>query len=165
MKQRALVVLALLVGLLGLAAPAHAAGDDYPYRSATTNANDRWGFTVRQCVSFAAWRLAQAGHPVANSSNVWGSAAHWDDTARAKGVIVTTRPKVGAVAQWNAGERSAWYAPSGGTGTLTAGPYGHVAWVKWVYSDASVLVEQYNVGGDRAYSTMRVKAPRYLYLG
>jgi len=33
-----------------------------------------------------------------------------------------------------------------------------------VYSDGSVLVEQYNLYGDESYSTMRVKAPRYLHL-
>ena len=33
-----------------------------------------------------------------------------------------------------------------------------------VYSDGSVKVEQYNVGGNRAYSVMRVKAPRYIYI-
>jgi surface antigen len=165
-KRHALVVLALLAGLLGLAAPAHAAaGDDYPYRTDQTNHSDRWGFTMRQCVSFAAWRLAQTGHPLSNSTQGWGSAYKWDDVARARHLTVTTRPKVGAVAQWNGGERSPWYAPSGGVGTLTAGPYGHVAWVRWVYSDGSVLVEQYNMSGDRSYSTMRVKAPRYLYLG
>ena len=30
--------------------------------------------------------------------------------------------------------------------------------------DGSVQVAQYNGTGDRAYSTMRVRAPRYLYL-
>ena len=161
MKRHVLVVLALLAGLLGLASPAHASGDDYPYKSDQTNRSDRWGFTMRQCVSFAAWRLAQSGHPISS----WGSALNWDDVARARHLTVTTRPKAGAVAQWNAGERSPWYAPGGGVGTLTAGPYGHVAWVRNVYADGSVLVEQYNMSGDRAYSTMRVKAPRYLYLG
>jgi len=34
--------------------------------------------------------------------------------------------------------------------------------VKAVYADGSALVEQYNLSGDRAYSVMRVKAPRYL---
>ena len=161
--RRVLVVLALALGLMALALPAQAAGDDYPYRGDTTNRADRWGFTTRQCVSFAAWRLAQRNHPISNSGNTWGSAYHWDETARAKGVTVSSRAKVGAVAQWNAGERSAYYA-SGGVGTMTAGSYGHVAYVKWVYSDGSVLVEQYNMGGNRSYSQMHVKAPRYLYL-
>lgn len=164
MKRRALVVLALLLGLLALAAPAQAAGDDYPYRGDTVSRADRWGFTTRQCVSFAAWRLEQRGHALSNAGNAWGSAYHWDEAARARGVVVSSRPKVGAIAQWNASERSTYYAPTGGTGTLQAGSYGHVAYVAAVYSDGSVKVEQYNMSGNRSYSAMRVKAPRYLYL-
>ena len=158
------MVLALLAGLFSLAMPAQAAGDDYPYKNDTVNRSDRWGFTTRQCVSFAAWRLQQRSHPISNSGNAWGNASHWDDAARARRVTISTRAKVGAIAQWNANERSAYYAPSGGVGTITAGSYGHVAYVKYVYSDGSALIEQYNMSGNRSYSTMRVKAPRYLYL-
>ncbi|MEO6204450.1 MAG: CHAP domain-containing protein [Mycobacteriales bacterium] len=133
-------------------------GDDYPYRTDTTNGSDPWGFTKRQCVSFAAFRLSQRGHTISNSQN-WGSALNWDDTARRLGKTVTTTPRVGAIAQWNAGESSRY-----GNGTFTAGGYGHVAYVTAVYSDGSVLLEQYNLGGNRSYSTMRATAPRYLLL-
>jgi surface antigen len=150
-----------------MSSSAFATGDDYPWASSTTNAADRWGFTQRQCVSFVAWREAQAGHAVNNSTQHWGSAVNWDNVARARGVWISSRPRVGAIAQWNAYEHSAWYA-NGSTvanGTVTAGGYGHVAWVKAVYSDGSALIEQYNMFGNRSYSTMRVKAPRYLYYG
>ena len=159
-------MLGLLSALLSplFASPAGAAGDDYPYRLDTFQRSDRWGFTTRQCVSFAAWRLAQRGHPLSNAGNAWGSAYHWDDTARARHVTISTRPKVGAIAQWNAYERSTWYPASGGYGTLTAGGYGHVAYVRAVYSNGTVSIEQYNMFGNRSYSTMHVKAPRYLYL-
>jgi surface antigen len=144
-----------------------ATGDDYPYRAYTSNVADRWGFTVRQCVSFVAWREAQAGHPMDNATQHWGSALSWDEAASRLGVAISSRPVVGAIAQWNAGERSPWYTnPSTTpTGTITAGPYGHVAWVSHVYSDGSVQIEQYNMSGNRSYSVMRVKAPRYLYDG
>lgn len=140
--------------------------DDYPYASSSGNANDRWGFTERQCTSFVAWRLAQAGSPLDNANRAWGDASHWDDSARRQGRTVTTTPAVGTVAQWGAGERSPYYAAGSGTvnGTFTAGGTGHVAWVLSVYSDGSALVEQYNLYGDESYSTMRVKAPRYLHL-
>ncbi len=168
MKSRflATAIAALLGTLLSpfLATPALASGDDYPYRTDTTRASDPWGFTKRQCVSFAAWELKQRGHPLSNAGNVWGNAYHWDDAARAKHFIVTTTPKVGAVAQWNASERSAYYPSSGGSGYLQAGSYGHVAVVIRVYADRSVQVEQYNMSGNRSYSSMHVKAPRYLYL-
>jgi surface antigen len=158
-----ITVLAVLVALLAHATPARAYTDDYPWKSDTTNSNDSFGFTKRQCVSYAAWRLYKAGHRINNSTQKWGNASRWDDTARALGKRVTTTPRVGAVAQWNAYEKSRWYSSSG-IGTMQAGRYGHVAYVVGVYSDGSVLVRQYNINGNRSYSQMRVKAPRYLYI-
>lgn len=141
--------------------------NDYPYKGQTDfYAVDRWGFTQRQCVSFAAWRLAQHGDTV-NNKDSWGSAYSWDEAARRLGHAVTSKPRVGAIAQWNANESGAYYGKGSATanGKFTAGGYGHVGWVKSVYSDGSALVEQYNMGGDRSYSVMRVKAPRYLLVG
>jgi surface antigen len=139
--------------------------DDYPYKNQSDfYAVDRWGFTQRQCVSFAAWRLAQHGHTIRNTDNQWGSALHWDDAARSLGRTVTRTARVGAIAQWNASESSPYYSSgsSKANGSFRAGGYGHVGWVKKVYADGSALVEQYNMGGNRSYSVMRVKAPRYL---
>jgi surface antigen len=47
---------------------------------------------------------------------------------------------------------------------MQAGSAGHVGVVVYVYSDRSVLVRQYNMSGNRAYSQTRVKAPRYIYV-
>jgi surface antigen len=138
--------------------------NDYPYKSQSDfYAIDKWGFTQRQCVSFAAWRLAQHGDTINNKDN-WGSAYSWDEAARRLGHAVTSKARVGAIAQWNAHESGAYYGKgaSSPNGKFTAGGYGHVGWVKQVYADGSALVEQYNMGGDRSYSVMRVKAPRYL---
>lgn len=157
------VLTLLMLALLAPTAPARAYTDDYPWRTDTTGASDPFGFTKRQCVSYAAWRLYKAGHRISNSRQGWGNAHNWDDTARRLGKRVTTAPRVGAIAQWNSYEKSPWYS-SGGVGTLQAGRYGHVAWVAYVYGDRSVLVRQYNMNGTRTYSQMRVKAPRYLYL-
>ena len=160
-----LLTAVLLAALSLVTAPAaHATGDDYPYRTDTTQSADPWGFTKRQCVSFAAWELKQHGKTISNASQHWGNARDWDEAARRLGRTVTTRPKVGAIAQWNAGERSAYYPAGGGTGTLTAGSYGHVAYVTAVYGDGSVRVEQYNMSGNRSFSAMRLRAPRYLYV-
>ena len=141
-------------------------GDAYPYRTSTTNANDAWGFTQRQCVSYVAWRLSQSGRAISNADN-WGSAYSWADAAGRLGFAVNSTPAVGAVAQWNAGESSAYYS-SGSTnsnGSFGAGGYGHVAYVTAVYSDGSVQVSQYNAQGDRAFSSMHLRAPRYLHVG
>ncbi|HUR13933.1 MAG TPA: CHAP domain-containing protein [Mycobacteriales bacterium] len=141
--------------------------NDYPYRTQSDYyATDKWGFTQRQCVSFAAWRLAQHGRTINNRDN-WGSAYTWDDAARRLGHTVTSKARVGAIAHWNANESGAYYSKGSATanGKFSAGGYGHVGWVKQVYSDGSALVEQYNMGSDRSYSAMRVKAPRYLLVG
>lgn len=165
---RRVVGAALLTALISLALPstaANAAGDDYPYRTqASSTATDQWGFTERQCVSFAAWRLAQAKKPLSNRTQKWGSALTWDDTAKRLGKAISRTPRIGAIAQWNAGEKSTYYASNGSLGTITAGPYGHVAYVRAIYGDNSVVIEQYNLSGTRSYSVMRVKAPRYLYI-
>lgn len=165
--RRLLVLLTALLATVTLTVqPASAAGDDYPWRTDTTWTADSWGFTKRQCVSFVAWRMYQRKTPINNRTQRWGSALYWDDAARRLGYGVSTRPGHGTVAQWNAGEGSAYYSP-GSTrpnGTFRAGSYGHVAYVQGVYADGSVSVAQYNAGGTRAYSVMRVKAPRYIYI-
>ncbi len=167
LTRRLLTLLALICALLGSLPPlsaARASGGDYPWRTNTTNTADPFGFTKRQCVSFAAWELYQHGHRISNATQHWGSADHWDDAARALGKVVTTRPKAGAVAQWEPYEKSTYYPSTGGTGWIQAGAYGHVAYVTGVYSNGSVRVEQYNLFGSRSYSAMRVRAPRYLYI-
>ncbi len=148
-----------------VAAPRPAStSNDYPWRSATTNDPDTWGFTKRQCVSFAAFRLAQHGKALDNASQHWDSALNWDETAARRGVAMTKTPRVGAIAHWNAGESSSVYADGSSTanGRFTAGGYGHVGYVAAVYGDGSALIEQYNLGGSRSYSVMRMTAPRYL---
>ena len=161
-RHALLLLLSVLALHLSVAAPA-VARDDYPWRRAT--ATDAFGFTARQCVSFVAWRLAQRGTPIHNRQG-WGDAGHWDEAARRLGHGVGSRPVVGAVAHWDAGERSALH--TGGSslrGTMWAGAYGHVAWVQHVHTDGSATVAQYNGAGSQSYSTARVKAPRYLYVG
>lgn len=159
----------LLVGLsvLLLAPPASAAGgDDYPYRRSSSSSSDRWGFMKRQCVSFVAWRMEQRHSRLDNRTQRWGSALQWDDAAERLGYRIGSRPVPGAIAQWNAYERSAYYAPGSDTpGTVSAGAYGHVGYVRGVYRDGSVSVEHYNLGGDRRYAVTRMRAPRYLYVG
>ena len=117
-------------------------------------------------MSFVAWRMSQADRAMSNAADGWGSALTWDDTARRLGSPISSVPSYGTVAQWNAGEASPYYSggSSSSDGTFTAGGFGHVAWVVEVYRDGSALVQQYNLGESRSYSTMRVKAPRYLHL-
>lgn len=165
--RRLLVLLTCVIAFsAGTLSPASAVGDDYPWKYDTTNTADRWGFTKRQCVSFVAWRMAQRGHVLNNATQRWGSALSWDDAARRLGYGIGTKPVPGSIAHWNAYESSRYYSPGStyANGTMRAGGYGHVGYVQGVYSDGSVSVAQYNLNGTRKYSTMRVRAPRYLYV-
>lgn len=159
-------VFALTLALAMSSTPAQA-GNDYPYRTDTTNRIDPWTFTRRQCVSFAAWRLAQRGSGVVSLIEGWGNARDWDNHAASSHIRITSVPKVGAIAQWNAYERNYTYTAGvrTPTGWMRAGSYGHVAVVQTVHVDGTVTVEQYNGDGSRSYGTKRIKAPRYLYVG
>lgn len=167
-RTASIVLIAIFAVLLPAASPARASSDDYPWPYAAQNVSDPFGFTERQCTSYAAWRMYKAGHRFNNRTYYgghyyyWGNATNWAATAVAVHKTVTTHPKVGAIAQWKAYEKSAYYT-SKGVGTIQAGSLGHVAYVAYVYSDGSVLVRQYNLFGSRAYSTMHVRAPRYIY--
>jgi len=166
--RRLLVLVLSVLAVLALAAvPASAASDDYPWRTDTTWTSDSYGFTKRQCTSFVAWRLAQRRAPIKNATQGWGNARNWDDTAHRLGIVRSPRPKVGAVAQWNSYETSPFYGSgsSWANGTMKAGSLGHVAYVQVVHADGSATVSQYNANGSRTYSTLRVRAPRYLYVG
>jgi surface antigen len=114
-------------------------------------------------VSYAAWRLSETGHAISNDRDQWSSAANWDAAATRLGFIVDVRAAVGSIAQWHAGERSIVWS-GGSAGVFTAGDYGHVAYVTAVYPDGSVQVAQYNATGNRAFSSMHLRAPRFVHL-
>lgn len=166
--RRALVLFAAVVAVFAVsAAPASAAGDDYPWRLDQTWSSDRYGFTKRQCVSFVAWRTAQRGHELSNLRQGWGNARDWDNAARRLGVGIGHHAVVGAVAHWNPGESSPVYSTRNARleGWMRAGAYGHVGYVEKVYADGSVLLSHYNGNGRRGFALARVRAPRYLYVG
>lgn len=122
--------------------------DDYPYKTASTSGVDAWNFYNRQCTSFAAHRINQNGTRTGRTfTNMYngvnfGDAHTWDDAARATGVAVYTTPAVGRIAQWNGGVNG-------------ASSLGHVAYVSAVYSDGSILIEEYNTV-PYAYGTRRI---------
>lgn len=157
-KQRAaeLILAAQAQGRGGASAPVPAPSDDYPaaWRNAAQDSVfDTWGYPNRQCTSFVAWRLANTNHATMPVRPY--DAGGWDDTFAAAGVRVDSTPAVGAIAQWNENESF---------GGLGAGPAGHVAWVQAVHPDASVTVEQYNLGSDGRYVVFETRAPRYIHL-
>ena len=112
---------------------------------------DPWGFALRNCTSFVAWRLRGTNgltdfeNHLAGGS--FGDAEHWDDNAEALGYLVDDVPAVGAVAQTDDGR------------------IGHVAWVEAV-GDGTVTVEEYNyeVAGGYDVRTAPTSDFRYLHL-
>lgn len=181
-------------GLLGLAASGKLPSADarghqlgpgppltaYPWPAETSRtADDPWGFTKRQCTSYAAWFLNSHGVPFAArtrgpaGTGVFRDAHDWDLGAVRAGFVVSRHPAAGTIAQWHALEASPPsppshvvepYLPYRDDLGLTAGPFGHVAVVTAVLPDTSVLVAGYD-GVDREFELLHTRAPRYLYIG
>ena len=110
---------------------------------------DAWGFALRNCTSFVAWRLRETNGDAEfvnhMSGGHWGDAWHWDDNALALGHLVDDVPAIGAVAQTDDGR------------------IGHVAWVSAV-GDGTVTVEEYNYYTPGAYDTRTVPTSTFRYL-
>jgi surface antigen len=110
---------------------------------------DPWGFALRNCTSFVAWRLRETNGVSGFSNHMdgghWGNAADWDENARALGYLVDDVPAIGAVAQTDEGR------------------VGHVAWVSAVDGD-TVTIEEYNHAGPGIYSTRTVPVSDFRYI-
>src|SRR5262245_14578786 len=142
----------------GSSHPGPAQGDDPPATPRTCakhiwlyngSYGDPWGFALRNCTSFVAWRLRETngvGDFASDMSGVhWGNAADWDEAARALGYLVDDVPAVGAVAQTDAGS------------------HGHVAWVTAV-GDGTVTIEEYNMAVAGGYDVRTVPTSDFRYL-
>jgi surface antigen len=157
--------------------------DAYPLAGERGPALDDWGFVARQCTSYAAWFLNTHGVPFGLLTRgpagqaLFTSAGGWGRAATAAGFAVRDVPAVGSIAQWDPGESSPPAPPAvdgGGSGdgsggshgraVVTAGRYGHVAVVRHVFADGSVVVSEFN-GADGAFHVQVTRAPRYLYIG
>ena len=110
---------------------------------------DPWGFALRNCTSFVAWRLRTTNGLTDFTNNMdggtFGNADQWDDNAEALGYLVDDVPAVGAVAQTDNGR------------------VGHVAWVSGV-GDGTVTVEEYNYDVPGGYDVRTVPTTDFRYL-
>ncbi|HET7430255.1 MAG TPA: CHAP domain-containing protein [Nocardioides sp.] len=110
---------------------------------------DPWGFALRNCTSFVAWRLRTTNGLDAFENHFggvhWGNADQWDGAASALGYLVDDMPAVGAVAQTDDGR------------------VGHVAWVSAV-GDGTVTVEEYNLAVAGGYDVRTVPTSDFRYL-
>lgn len=110
---------------------------------------DPWGMYNRECVSYAAYKVASTyGWP-----NYWtrggNNANQWIAKAKRYGIKVSTTPAVGTVAAMNSGY------------------YGHVAWVEEVRGNR-IVVSDYNSKGNGTYARYETSASAfdgYIYFG
>lgn len=124
----------------------------YPAKWANAPMNqyvDDWGMYSRQCVSYAAYKVASTY----GNMPYWGgkgNANQWADNARDAGIPTSTIPKAGAV------------------GVQYSGSYGHVAWVESVNSDGTLTISQFNANWSGEYSKWIVERSffnEYVYFG
>jgi len=125
-----------------LASGARELGDDYPWAYELTSSQggglSPLNYFYRECVDFVAWRLNRdQGYYAAPYKWVWstltptgGNASQWLYAWESHGWTVSKTPVVGAVA---------WF------------PNNHVAYVKSVLADGSVLIEEYNHNYSHVY--------------
>lgn len=163
----ALAVVVALARVMTPAAPSgtvtHAVSESaaaetvYPYEGITRIGP--WGFTTRHAPDYIAWRFFErdvtfgATMPGPNGTAArFADPATWATHAAGLGFKVDNVARAGAIAQWNAGEQG-------------AGATGHVAYVERVNRDGSVVVSEFNWGGDNGYSQRTlVRAPRYIHI-
>jgi surface antigen len=125
-----------------LASGARALGDDYPWPYELTSSQggglSPLNYFYRECVDFVAWRLNRdQGFYAAPYKWVWstltptgGNASQWRYSWQQHGWTISDTPVVGAVA---------WFTNN------------HVAYVKAVNGDGTVLIEEYNHNYSHVY--------------
>ena len=150
--EKSLALVALIVGVAGLlvTAPAASAGSYLDCRGfnpcATKKFSSAGYYKVytksfwrakagHNCTNYVAYRLTHNGHMTSIPEGT-ASAWKWGATAKANGIPVSSTPKVGDIAWWNA------------TANVGGGKGGHVAYVERVYSNGSIRVSEDNYGGN-----------------
>lgn len=110
---------------------------------------DPWGFVLRNCTSFVAWRLQERNRMTGFANDLrgvhFGDAENWDDAARELGYRVDSVPAIGAVAQSDDGR------------------VGHVAWVSAI-GPGTVTIEEYNHALPGGYGSRTVPVGEFRYL-
>jgi peptidoglycan DL-endopeptidase CwlO len=98
---------------------------------------DNWGMYNRECVSYAAFRVAASGRHMP----YWGgrgNAIQWPGDARSDGIPVDGSPHAGDVAIW------------------PVGYYGHAMYVEAVDGGGNILISEYNYDWSGRYSSRTV---------
>lgn len=106
---------------------------------------DPWGLYTRECVSYAAWKVASTGRFVPHFGGA-GNARQWPSTVAAYGIQSGSAPRAGSVAMW------------------PIGYYGHVMYVESVNGDGTITVSDYNLEWDGLYRKYTRSAAGLTYI-
>lgn len=123
-------------------------GGGYPgvWASAPLDAYiDPWGLYTRECVSYAAWKVASTGRFVPHFGGA-GNARQWPGTVAGYGIQSGSAPRTGSVAMW------------------PIGYYGHVMYVESVNADGTITVSDYNLEWDGLYRKYTRSAAGLTYI-
>ena len=108
-------------------------GGDYPFTKGPLDYGvDPWGLYYRECVSYAAWKVASTGRFVPHFGGR-GNANEWPTTVARFGISNGKEPRAGSVAMQD------------------IGVYGHVMYVEKVNDDNTIVVSDYNLAWDGLY--------------
>ncbi len=109
---------------------------------------DQWGYDLRNCTSYVAWRVAAT---LGKDASGLGTATSWNNNAPAKGWTVDHTPEPGDIAHWEGDDSDPDSDP------------GHVAFVESVNADGSVKVTEFNKDFDGNPKTENsVRADNYI---
>lgn len=114
-------------------------GGGYPYNNVGypcwggAGCVDPWGLYKRECVSYTAFKVQQAGKRMPYFGGR-GNANLWPSTARSFGIATGSTPRAQSVA------------------ISMAGPYGHAMWVEAVLPDGRIHISEYNFYVNGTYS-------------
>ena len=106
---------------------------------------DSWGLYSRQCVSYAAWKVASTGRYVPHFAGR-GNANEWPSTVAGHGIPSGSAPRAGSVAM------------------MPIGYYGHVMYVESVNADGTITVSDYNLAWDGLYRVYTRSASGLTYI-
>lgn len=123
-----------------------AGGGGYPFvQGGLDYGVDPWGLYYRECVSYAAWKVASTGRFVPHFGGR-GNANQWPSTVAAYGIQSGSAPRAGSVAM------------------MRVGYYGHVMYVESVNGDGTITVSDYNLNWDGNYRIYTRSASNLTYI-
>lgn len=106
---------------------------------------DTWGLYNRECVSYTAWKVSQAGKRMPYFGGR-GNANQWPSTAKSFGIATGSEPRAKSVA------------------VSYAGPYGHTMWVEEVLGGGKIRISEYNFNIDGRYSERIISSAGLTYI-